>query len=351
MVPEKLINTIPQWLKEWKEGPVITLILQLSRNLKDKKFPAKLSIEEREEIASAICDELEKTPFWQTPLKIKCGELTSDWLECLFERKLITRYTVNSPQGVCVLFDKEEKLLARINDRDHIRLVIREPGRNIEQAFTNLTASTYILEQIFEFSFHEQFGYLTSSPVYLGEGLSLNALLHIPAIFFTRQTEKLFKILSNYNILVWGMDGEGTDISGSIVLIKERDLLMKKENSFARFQKALEEIKDLESTTRSLLMVQHQKELEDRVLKSLAILKSAVILGLKEAMELLSTVKLGIETGVIDGISPDFFTSVLIFMQPEHLRKRYGLPQLDPLREGELRAELVKEALEGKYEG
>jgi len=351
MVPEKLINTIPQWLKEWKEGPVVTLILQLSRNLKDIKFPTKLSIEEREEIVTMVCEELEKTPFWQTPLKIKCGELTSDWLKILFERKLITRYILNSPQGVCILFDKEEKLLARINDRDHIRLVIRETGNNMEQAFTNLTASAYILEQIFEFSFHEQFGYLTSSPVYLGEGLSLNALLHIPAIFFTRQTEKLFKILSDYNILVWGMEGEGSDITGSMVLIKERDLLMRKEDSFARFQKALGEINELESTSRSILMVQHQKELEDRVLKSLAILKSAVILGLKEALELLSTVKLGIETGIIDGVSPNFFTRSLIFMQPEHLRKKFGLSQLDPLRESELRAELIKEALEGEHEG
>ena len=57
---------------------------------------------------------------------------------------------------------------------------------------------------------------------------------------------------------------------------------------------------------------QYKYELEDRIMRSLGILKSAVLLNSKECMDLLSNVRFGIEMGIIDNIDKRMLNELMV---------------------------------------
>ena len=78
--------------------------------------------------------------------------------------------------------------------------------------------------------------------------------------------------------------------------------------------------------------------------RAVAILSCAKILSVREAMELLSSIRLGIYYGLVPGISSDALDALIIRIQPAHLQKRFPM-HLGPLERDIERAKLLRETL------
>ena len=64
-------------------------------------------------------------------------------------------------------------------------------------------------------------------------------------------------------------------------------------------------------------------ELEDKVYRSYGTLKNARLLSSKEAMQLISDVKLGVNLKLIDGISIEQLNELIIIIQRGYLQKHF----------------------------
>jgi protein arginine kinase len=101
---------------------------------------------------------------------------------------------------------------------------------------------------------------------------------------------------------------------------------------------------DQERRARDDLLKNERLVVEDRIGRAVAVLSSAKILGTREAMELLSSIRLGIYYGMVPGIKTDALDALVIRIQPAHLQKRFP-HHLEPLDRDVERAKLVRETL------
>ena len=87
----------------------------------------------------------------------------------------------------------------------------------------------------------------------------------------------------------------------------------------------------------------YKTELEDKICRSLGILKTARILSTQEALNLLSNVRMGKEMGIIEdgGIE---MNKILVNVQPATLQLSYG-KELSPKERDIERARLVRKSL------
>jgi len=200
------------------------------------------------------------------------------------------------------------------------------------------------------FAFHETFGYLTSCPTNLGTGMRASVLLHLPGLVFSSEVEKALKGATNLGINIRGIYGEGTEIRGNLFQISNQHTLgLKEEDLIETMTKFARMIIDVESKTRDIIIKKARVEFEDKVARSLAILRSARILSSNEVLNLLSAVRMGIGQGIIQDVTLDEVNEIMLVSRPANLQLYFG----EILEEHERdirRAEYVRRRLAEKKE-
>nr|WP_231686973.1 hypothetical protein [Bacillus sp. JCM 19034] len=93
-----------------------------------------------------------------------------------------------------------------------------------------------------------------------------------------------------------------------------------------------------------MLLEQSRLQLEDRVFRSFGILANSRMIESKEATQRLSNVRLGIDLGLIKGLSGNILNELMILTQPGFLQQ-YAKEELTPDQRDERRATLIRERL------
>lgn len=99
-----------------------------------------------------------------------------------------------------------------------------------------------------------------------------------------------------------------------------------------------------EHTTRQRIREASFTQLEDRIHRSFGILSNARVISSKETMERLSDVRLGIDMGLISGVTPQVMNELMVITQPGFLQIRAN-QRLDTEERDIRRAEMIREQL------
>ena len=86
-------------------------------------------------------------------------------------------------------------------------------------------------------------------------------------------------------------------------------------------KKVIPEILKFERSWRQKLLSDEPSRLEDRVWRAYGVLKHARRITSEEATELLSALRLGMNMGLLKGVTPKTLNELFIFTQPGHLQK------------------------------
>src|SRR5439155_3936780 len=182
-----------------------------------------------------------------------------------------------------------------------------------------------LLEQKISYAFSEDFGYLTACPTNVGTGMLASVMLHLPALGLTRQIEKVFRALQKINLAVRGLYGEGSRASGDFYQISNQVTLGKSETAIlGEIREVIPQIINYERQARQTLLRESRQALQDRVSRHYGTLCSATMMTAEEAMDLLSSVRLGINLGLLDDITIPTVNELFIHTQPAHLQKLMG---------------------------
>ena len=264
----------------------------------------------------------------------------------LVERHLISRQFAqgDAPRGVGISSD--ESVSVMVNEEDHVRLQVVLPGLQLEPALRRADALDDAIESSVDFAFSRRFGYLTACPTNVGCGIRLSVMAHLPAMRMSEEIERFKRAAKELNLAVRGFYGEGSDnagdfyqVSNQVTLgVAEPDLL---ENFHSQVVRTLVEY---ERAARTLLVQQSSTSLDDRLFRALAVLRSARLLSVEEAMKLLSRVRLGVLMSRIEGIELTMVNRLLLSIQPAHLQASAGR-ELSPEEQREARATLVRRGL------
>ena len=100
----------------------------------------------------------------------------------LLEKHLLSPNMLNLEHPCGVIVSRDETISVMLNEEDHIRIQVIEPGYDLRKAYMQADKLDNLLEEGAEYAFHEHYGYLTSCPTNIGTGLRASVMLHLPAI-------------------------------------------------------------------------------------------------------------------------------------------------------------------------
>lgn len=332
--------------KSGKEGDVvISSRIRLARNLNGYPFPHLMSLQQKNQVANKIKEALENSNSYiaKTFKFINMSQLSQVEATSLVERHLISPAFAADKVGKYLLITEDESISIMINEEDHLRIQVMSDGLSLKEAYDIADKIDTLLDNALGFAFHNKLGYLTQCPTNLGTGLRASVMLHLPALQSGGIIHRLEDNLSKIGLTLRGTYGEGSDAQVALYQLSNQVTLGLSEETA---------IENLRSVAMQLLSNEREarKELckrldsQDYIMRCLGALKYAMLINNKEALSLLSAVRMGISEKIIDNISFDTVNSMLVELQPATLTLNSG-KELSPQQRDKLRADLIKKQL------
>ena len=336
-----------KWFEEagLEEDVVVSTRIRVARNLKDYKFPQMMNIEESEKVTQEVLNAMKSLAHNGNYKFIRISNLEPLDRRIFIEEHLISPGLIQRPDQSSFLLREDENITIMINEEDHLRIQVLLSGLNFEEGWNLCNEIDDFLEETLNFAFHEEFGYLTSCPTNVGTGLRASAMVHVPSLVITGYINSLVQGLNKIGLAVRGIHGEGTKAIGNLYQISNQATLGEEEEEIIeKLKNVIYQIINKERDVRNNLIGSRKKEIEDKVFRSLGILKYSRLMTSREAMAHLSNVRLGKEMGIINDIDYNKITKLMVQIQPASIQK--GIDK--ELTKGERdarRASLIRELI------
>jgi protein arginine kinase len=244
-----------------------------------------------------------------------------------------------------LIIDPHEIVSIMINEEDHLRIQILKSGFDLMDAWRIIDKLDTELSKRLPFAFSPKWGYLTACPTNTGTGLRGSVMIHLPALVFAGQINKILQATSKLGLNVRGLYGEGTEASGNLFQVSNQVSLGRPEEEMIdNIERIIAQIVTREEATRKSITAKSKEALVDRVLRAYGTLKSAHIITSSETIGLLSAIRLGVELGIVKDIDTETVNELIVLMQPAHLQKLEGKALNSDERDIK-RANLIREKL------
>ena len=325
---EELAGKCGEWLRG--SGPdsdiVVSTRIRLARNVAEFPFIRRCTGLDRDAIAQLLRERTAHMPEWQDQVSyIDVNALDDLDRQFLVERQLISREHADADGARGVLLDANEQFSLMINEEDHLRIQVICSGLDLQAAWSRVDHLDDLIEEHVTYAFHPRLGYLTACPTNVGTGLRVSVMLHLPALVLTRQIEKVFRSLQKINLAVRGLYGEGSQAMGDFYQISNQITLGKSEAELmAQVGDVTPMMIDYERKARQFLIQEGRREIHDRVSRAYGVLCTAQTISSEETMQLLSSVRMGINLGLIEDVEIPTVNKLFIHTQPAHLQKLRG---------------------------
>ncbi|MEK6249741.1 MAG: ATP--guanido phosphotransferase, partial [Planctomycetales bacterium] len=134
-----------------------------------------------------------------------------------------------------------------------------------------------------------------------------------------------FRSLHKISLAVRGLYGEGSQAMGDFYQISNQITLGKSEKELVKqVADVVPVLIDYERRARGFLLRESHENLHDRVSRAYGILSTAQTISSEETMHLLSSVRMGVELGLLPDLAMGQVNELFIQTQPAHLQKISG---------------------------
>lgn len=320
-------NALSEWMKG--KGPysdiMISSRIRIARNFRDIPFPMLATSSQ----AGKVIERVEQAFQKLQPHKelsgselIRMDDLTELQRRVLVEKHLISPALAEESRQGAVILSGNEAVSIMINEEDHLRIQCLFPGLQLQEAWALASELDDQFEQHLDFAFDEERGYLTSCPTNVGTGVRASVMIHLPALTMTQQINRILPAVTQVGLAVRGIYGEGSEAVGSLYQISNQITLGQSEREIVdKISSVALQIMQHEKKAREQLMSEARLKLEDRVQRSLGVLSHARVIDSKESTQRLSDLRLGIDLGLIQGISATILNELMVMTQPGFLQQ------------------------------
>lgn len=345
-----------EWLKaEGAESDVVmSSRVRLARNLAGFPFATKATDEQKSEIVGRMRSATEGLDLGRRRYFVDLAS-PEDRREAkerevdramLHERHLISTELEKGKGARGVTFGSDERRSVMVNEEDHLRIQAIRSGLGLDAALDDGRALDAALEEHVSYAVSPVYGYLTACPTNVGTGLRASVMLHLPSLVSAKEMNRVFQAASRTGLAVRGFYGEGTKAMGDFYQISNQVTLGASEEEILRkLSRMIPTFLEYERKVREHLLANFRTKLEDNVHRALAILQAARTISTDEAMEHLSSVRLGVVVGLLSKWTLPQVHELFVLVQPAHLRRALKKP-LDTAAERDVhRATLLREKL------
>jgi protein arginine kinase len=334
------------WLSGGTWHPiVISSRVRLARNLAKLPFPGWAKKSERVRILEEIKPEVDTLPAIKEGFSEQLNELSATEKQVLVERHLISREHAAKGMGSAVVINSSQSISIMINEEDHLRMQAITCGLELDKTFQMIDEIDTALEAQLDFAFDEELGYLTACPTNVGTGMRASAMVHLPGLVLGEQINQVVNSVNKIGLAVRGLYGEGTEAMGNLFQVSNQTTLGEKEDQIiGRLHKVIETLIQRETQARENLLATKRTTLLDQIGRAYGILTHAYSISSKEALNLISVLRLGIDLGFFPEEGRAIINQLLMETQPAHLQN-VSQQKLAAEERDHLRADIVRDRL------
>ncbi|MFO7821285.1 MAG: ATP--guanido phosphotransferase [Lentisphaeria bacterium] len=300
---------------------VLSTRVRLARNLQGCPFPGRAGADELQETFAAVARAAKVAMDEELGLEKSISDMSMADRNFLVERRLISSDLASRGAGSGVLSGLDEQLVVMINEEDHLRCHSVYPGCDIEKPLRAVTGVVNEIESELPVAFSKELGYLTACPTNLGTGLRISIMMHLPALVFCGQEEKIFRAAGQLGLAVRGLFGEGTNPTGNLYQLSNQSTLGEDEATISsRLERISSQLVRAERSARNSLLRASSMEFTDYIARAYATLKYARVITAEEALDKLFALRLGLLIGMFDNRDLSPVHDLIQLVMPEHLQ-------------------------------
>ncbi len=324
---------------------VLSSRVRLARNVAGFAFPGWAKKAERQRVCELLREAVVRQPQMRDGFIATLEGLSALDKQILVERHLISREHAAKGAGSALVLSRDERLCVMINEEDHLRMQALLPGCQLKEAWLAIDELDTGLEQELDYAFSHTLGYLTACPTNLGTGIRVSAMLHLPALVLDEQITQIIQAVNKLGLAVRGLYGEGTEALGNVFQVSNQMTLGESEIEIVeRLAKVVAQIIEHEENARARLLENRPKMIYNHVGRAYGILANAHSVSSKEAINLLSLLRLGVDLGLLPDLRRTLVDELFMLSQPAHLQLRHS-EKLSAEERDILRADMLREAL------
>lgn len=317
----------------------ISTRVRIARNLSNTKFPNMLDENEMLEISKKIEKVVNKEKYDYFYTK----NIDDATLLSLVEKHLISKEFIDK-ENTAILQNKDSSVVCMINEEDHIRAQGFCQGFNPKKCYDKVKELEKDLSKSLQFAKSEKYGYLTSCPTNVGSGMRVSVLVHLIGLAQLGRLEATLNQVRDIGLSVRGFYGENTAGYGYMYQISNQKTLgITDEDIINRVSIVISSLIEQERNARNILL-SRGIELEDKIFRAYGILKNARKITEEETFRLLSYLRVGVSTKLIDKIDLEKVQQIFDNMQENSLKLVYK-EDIDKKEDLIKRAKYIREEL------
>ncbi|MCL2362663.1 MAG: protein arginine kinase [Defluviitaleaceae bacterium] len=307
------------------QSQILSSRVRLARNIKKYRFGQKLTPEDASLMVQEAQDAVSRAGarmFHQMDITA-LGETEQ---KVFIEKHIVSPEFLKGTLPQSLLISDDQNISVMLNEEDHIRIQSVQPGDMLAQALEKANQIDDLIEESVEFAFHPEFGYLTACPTNTGTGLRASFMIHLPCLERSDGLKKLLPTINRVGITLRGLYGEGTAPMGSIYQISNQTTLGKSEEEIIQgLQNVTNTVIEKEKSAMDKLMSAHRDDTENTIYRAYGTLAYSRKMTAKEAMDMLSLVRLGYMADLLDKPKPiKQIYQIMMEIQPGHLMRLAG---------------------------
>lgn len=309
-------NANPIWLAS---------TVSLQRNIEKFKFPGKLSADRKKQIIALVSKELLSGDLISStqlvnPSLIKAEDTGLLEKEFLVEHFLSNHNFNQTHVGEGFILDESGTFITTLNMRDHIHLQLIDCTGELENTWSRLVKIETQLGNNLNYSFLPKFGFLTADPTQCGTSLLATTYLQLSGLVHTNKLQKILDTSDEESLIISGIQGNPNEIIGDILMIQNNYTLgLTEENILSTLRSFTSKMIAEEVSARHQIKREESPELKDKVSRAFGILIHSYQIEAIEALNALSLLKLGAESGWISGIGNQEINELFFICRRAHL--------------------------------
>lgn len=302
------------------DGMIVSTRVRLARNLSGIHFPLKMTSADNQILSDRIMNRVNPANEFTV---YRMNELSDVERQVLVERHLASSELILRPEGL-LLLSGAENVSVLVGEEDHVRIQCILSGWKLPEA-DNLTRAIDTIIAPEGYAFDDQIGYLTSCPTNVGTGMRASVMMHLAGLTLTNQIPNIAEMVGKFGFTIRGYYGEGSSAYGAMYQLSNQITLgVSEDDILSNLTQIVYSITEKERAMREMLMKNDRGTLQDRLHRSLGILKYARRLSAEEMMSLVSDIKLGLSLKIFDGISCEEVDRVVTNLQPASIAAHLG---------------------------
>lgn len=329
--------------RAWLNDPYLALGAQvrLKRNVDGLPFGPRLQEAQALGLLHRAEDASQRASGAEMVL-VPLQDLSPDCRQALVAQGLISRdMEEKNPCGL--IWGRDKGLALLVNGEEHLTIQAQGEAPDLNPLLKKAMDLETLLEESLDFSYDEEWGYLTQDPQHIGTGLQASVVLHLPLLTRTGQIKNVAAAVRRVGIKMENTPGRRE----SYRLVNQTTLGMDEKSIIHKVNEAAQGILSREMAWRQAFRHQHPGVMEDRVWRAMGIARCARRMDWEEGQLAVSQLRLGASQDILPGFSPGELMRLEEEIHPALLTLGAGRA-LSPQEEAEARARCFRRVLSQK---